>query len=699
MAERPLELAIVGCGAITELAHLPAAARLDGLRVTGLVDRDLRRAETLAARYGVPQAAADAARLDRRPDAVLIALPHHLHGPVSLGFLRRGVHVLVEKPMALTVAECDAMIGAAAAAGARLAVGLVRRFLPVTRLVKAILAGGALGPLASFDVREGRVYDWPTTSDSLFRRETAGGGVLVDAGVHVLDALLFWLGEMEVTACRDDGCGGVEAEAEVHLATAGGARGVVALSRMRELRNTVRLRGAAATLEASFYTGEITLRRGAEVTVLDASADLPCLAGTAEGMDLFRAQLADFAAAVRGGAEPAVPGAEGRRSVALLEACAAVRETPHRETPHRGVSTLGGASPNRAASPNTVETPRWGVSRWGVSRQGVSGRPVLVTGGTGFIGGRLVEKLVLEHGARVRVLVRDFARACRIARCDVELIGGDVTDAAAVARAARGCAAIFHCAYGNRGSAEEQRAVNAGGTETVVRCALEAGVSRLVHVSTISVYGRLADGDLDEATPHQPPGDLYAATKAEGERIVLDAFREHGLPAVVVQPAVVYGPWGLAWTIDPLQQLRSRRVALVDGGEGLCNAVYVDDVCDALILAAAAAAGAPGEAFLISGEEPVTWKAFYAAYERMLGVPATVPRTAAELCSLARRRDGTAPFRVPSEPMIDFFAARTRVRIDKDKKLLGFAPRYDLARGMGLTEAWARWAGLAPSPQ
>jgi nucleoside-diphosphate-sugar epimerase len=350
------------------------------------------------------------------------------------------------------------------------------------------------------------------------------------------------------------------------------------------------------------------------------------------------------------------------------------------------------------------------------------GRPVLVTGGTGFIGGRLVEKLVLEHGARVRVLVRDFARACRIARFDVELIAGEVTEPAAVERAARGCAVIFHCAYGNRGTAEEQRAVNVGGTQAVVQSALQAGVSRLVHVSTISVYGRPPAGDLDETTPRQPPGDLYAATKAEAEDLVLDAHRRHGLPAVVVQPAVVYGPFGLAWTIDPLVQLRSRQVVLVDGGEGLCNAVYVDDVADALILAATGAA-APGEVFLVSGEAPVPWKAFYSAYEGMLGVPATLPMAAGELRLLARRhqeaeragremldrlrRDGFAaspaispePFRVPSEPMIDFFAARTRVRIDRAKRLLGYRPRFDLQRGMALTAAWARWTGLAGAPE
>jgi nucleoside-diphosphate-sugar epimerase len=270
-----------------------------------------------------------------------------------------------------------------------------------------------------------------------------------------------------------------------------------------------------------------------------------------------------------------------------------------------------------------------------------------------------------------------------------------VTDADAVAAAARGCDVIFHCAYGNRGTAEQQRAVNVGGTEAVLEAARRAGVARLVHVSTISVYGATAAGDLDEATPYAPPGDLYAATKAEAERRVLDAHRTSGLAASVVQPTVVYGPFGLAWTIDPLVQMSTRAVAAVDGGDGLCNAVYVDDVADAIVLAGTRAAAA-GEVFLVSGAAPVAWREFYAAYERMLGRHATIPIAAAELRALARV-DGARsdlPFRVPGEPTIDFLAAQTRVRIDKAARLLGYAPRFDLARGMALTEAWARWAGL-----
>ena len=116
-------------------------------------------------------------------------------------------------------------------------------------------------------------------------------------------------------------------------------------------------------------------------------------------------------------------------------------------------------------------------------------RRILVTGASGFIGGRVVEKLVRDRGARVRALVRDVAGAARIARFPVELVRGDVTDPPSVRAAASGCQAIIHCAYGNRGSATERHAVNVAGTRNVLDAAVAAQVDRVVHLSTLVVYG------------------------------------------------------------------------------------------------------------------------------------------------------------------------------------------------------------------
>ena len=260
----------------------------------------------------------------------------------------------------------------------------------------------------------------------------------------------------------------------------------------------------------------------------------------------------------------------------------------------------------------------------------LKGKRCLVTGGTGFIGGRLIERLVLQCGAEVRAIVRNYTNAARMARYPVEMIAGDVADPAVVARAAEGCDIVFHCAYGNAGDAARQREVTLGGTENVLEAALKAGgKTRVVNLSTITVYGPTADGDLTEDMPRVYPGDPYSDSKLDAEKRCIEYAQQHSLPVSVLQPAMVFGPAGPAWTLRILNDLMNARVILVNGGDGWCNAVYVDDVVSAMLLAGVKDE-ALGEVFLVAAENPVTWKQFYERHEKVLGMKSTVPMSMAE---------------------------------------------------------------------
>ena len=179
--------------------------------------------------------------------------------------------------------------------------------------------------------------------------------------------------------------------------------------------------------------------------------------------------------------------------------------------------------------------------------------------------------------------------------------------------AVAGCSVVFHAAYRFGGDIEQQR-VNIDGTRALAEAFGRNGGRRFVHVSSMCAYGDPRDEDLTEDTPLRPSADPYSDIKRQIDLLLLEMHRSRGFPVTILQPTIVYGPRGTFWTTEPLQQVRSMRIALPEGGLGLCNAVYVDDVVSALTLAAERDA-AVGETFLISGSSPVTWREFYGAFE------------------------------------------------------------------------------------
>lgn len=317
-------MGVIGCGAAAEYVHLPVITRYPGATVTCLVDQSLDRANRLAGIFGIPQVSQDLSEIVEDLDAAVVAVPHHAHASISTYLLQHGVSVLVEKPMALTVGECLEMISAADASKSTLAVGHMRRLLPSSQVVKTLIDEGALGPLLRFEVREGKPYDWNVASDASFKSQY-GGGVLADLGSHVLDLLLFWLGDLEVLAYKDDAMGGVEADCFVDLGMGTQLRGVVELSRTRRLLNQCSIHGKRSSLKIGSNTDEAN----PEISMIVSGHTLTGRAETQFDrlQDVLQEQFRRFVGAIRGEGAPAASGYDGMKVIELFEQCRALRST------------------------------------------------------------------------------------------------------------------------------------------------------------------------------------------------------------------------------------------------------------------------------------------------------------------------------------------------------------------------------------
>jgi glycosyltransferase involved in cell wall biosynthesis/nucleoside-diphosphate-sugar epimerase/uncharacterized Rossmann fold enzyme len=346
--------------------------------------------------------------------------------------------------------------------------------------------------------------------------------------------------------------------------------------------------------------------------------------------------------------------------------------------------------------------------------------------------------LINECGADVRILVRNFKNASRVARFNVTFCVGDVGDLESLDKAVHGCDIIFNLAYDFGVGNQHKRAVSAAAAENIAHVAHVNNIRRVVHFGTFSSYGDTKDGLLDESMELSSTEDAYGLSKRDADDVLLRWAKEKALPVSIIEPTIVYGPFSKPWTHGPLAQLSTGIVVLPKNGLGLCNAVYVDDVIQAALLCAIKPE-AVGQKFLISDEKPVSWSDFFGAYESMLGfnaticlddaaidhlsenprlalatvsdIPVSVVQTEPQQVSTALKQREIAPIRsaedlkgnesklyIPSTARRIVLASKTIVDIGKAKRMLGYKPGWNFDAGMRMTGKYAAWANLIESP-
>jgi nucleoside-diphosphate-sugar epimerase len=316
-------------------------------------------------------------------------------------------------------------------------------------------------------------------------------------------------------------------------------------------------------------------------------------------------------------------------------------------------------------------------------------RQAFVTGGSGFIGGRLIERL-RAGGWRVRALARSSPSAEKVRALGADPVDGDLEEAGALRTGAEGCDVAFHAAahLGEWGRREEFMRINVEGTKNVITACREAGVRRLVHVGTEAA---LLNGqplvNADESVPLRPDSKaLYSATKAMAEQAVRDANGD-GLETVVVRPRLVWGRGDTTILPSLVEAVKSGRFAWIGGGRHRTSTTHVANTVHGLMLGAEK--GQPGGVYFVTDGEPVVFRDFITELLATQDVevsdrnmPAGVAKTAAAAAEGVWRAlplKGTPPV---TRLAVWLSSLECTIDTSRAQRELGYEPVKTIAEGM-----------------
>ncbi len=322
---------------------------------------------------------------------------------------------------------------------------------------------------------------------------------------------------------------------------------------------------------------------------------------------------------------------------------------------------------------------------------------VVVTGATGFLGGAVARRLHAQE-SRIEVvgLGRNPLQAAALRQAGITFEAVELTDLAAVRRALQGADIVIHSAALSSpwGPQSAFRAANITASEHVARACVEAGASRLVHVSTPSIYhdGRPHLGIVEDAPLPARAVNHYAASKAEAERSVFSIAAQGGVCALAVRPRAIFGPGDTSLLPRLQRALREGRLPRIGDGTCMVDLTYVDNVVDAILLAMHAPEACAGRSYNISNAEPVQIWAVIDQLADAMGVPRPRARigrrTALALATLLEGGYGLfSPQREP--PLlrygVDLLSVDMTLDIRRAREELGYQPRVSMQEGLRRT--------------
>ena len=315
---------------------------------------------------------------------------------------------------------------------------------------------------------------------------------------------------------------------------------------------------------------------------------------------------------------------------------------------------------------------------------------ILITGASGFIGGHLMNSLKQDGKDVVGV---DLKSDCK------DVIKADLSKPETVKDALKGCSIVIHTAamVSNAMSDEEMWKTNVLNTSKLIKLAIECNVKRFVHISSIVVYGNIAEGKINEKIPANSVGGNYVHTKILSEHALLQAKLKNDIELVILRPGDVYGPGSRPWIIEPIKAIKNRQFMLPAKGQGFFRPVFIDDLVKGIKLACHAES-ASGEIINLSCEGYVTTEEYFTYHYQWLGKskPLVVSTKTALILSIIT----TFIFKLfgrlneASPATVHQLSTKSWYSIKKAQKLLGWRPETSLDNGMKVSKIWANDQGL-----
>jgi predicted dehydrogenase/nucleoside-diphosphate-sugar epimerase len=618
------KVGIVGAGYIS-LFHLEALQRLPNIKLTAVCDANAQRATSLAQKWGIPHVftTIDDLIASASCDVAHVLVPPDLHRQVAEPLLRAGLHVMVEKPLAVSSADCEALRQAAEENEVKLGINHNSTYRPSFLQLKEIIRSHQVGHLHHVICHLNvplRQLGAKQFSHWMFQLPQ---NLFLEQGVHPLSQIYDLIGNAAqvttMTSGRQELAPGVEiydtwqvsllgerATAQLFLSvgqdfpswqiTAICEDGTIHADFLHE-RCWVQTRTKEMDFYNSFRTGRRIARQLSRQSINNAAGYILSQLKLAPKNDPFIVSINQAVAAFYDGIDNEGIYVDGQAGTDVIRMCEQV--------------TAAVAQP--AAAPMAA----------------VNGHPenydVVVIGGTGFIGSHLVKQLV-DNGNRVKVIARNTRTLPEIFHHpQIKIVAGDIANEKVIDAAVAKAPIVIHLAHGGGGETwEEIKRSMVDGTRVIAEACLRHKTKRLIYLGTIaSLYlGNGAD-HITGSTPNDPQAEtraLYSRGKAECEDILNKMHKEQNLPVVILRPGVVIGEGGMPFHSGVGFANQEGHLIGWNAGNNPLPFILVED-CARAIVQAMRAEGIEGKSYNLVGDQRPTAREYVNELAAVLGRP------------------------------------------------------------------------------